>query len=234
MSGWARVVRDAACRQARIVKCDVSDLYVQAYIFAADLHCGWARQCKAVMEPYGVLPWATWCSTCSSTSLSAYKAYVTQQLAGSEMSTWLVAVSKHSAHVPYNLFQRSPSCEYANIVQSDLSWKHQLKVRAWSQLRAGLLVFRHLNGQRSQDRYQTCIFCNKPGVRNSTKHVVSKCRLWSAFHAQLRELMECLECTDDEFVLRVLSCGSSDAAFLCVLDLAHMVSDKCAEFWARR
>ena len=86
-------------------------------------------------------------------------------------------------------------------------------------------------------------------VRRGIRHVFSAARQESeivpsmffpnakngaAFHFQLKEMMGCLQCRDDEFVLRVLSCGFSDAPFFCVLDLAQLLSDKWADFWSGR
>ena len=184
--------------------------------------CGWANSFYAVLASCGVLSWADWKSTGRCVSPTAYRSYVTARLASSELDVWKVDVGRHTAQVPYNLFQPVPSSEYACVLQSDLAWQHHLKIRAWSQVRAGLLVLRHLGGRRTQARFQCCVFCGMPGIRNGTKHVLSKCQVWSEFHRAIRETMLWGDLTDDQLVLQVLGCGCTDRCFVCVLDLAHM------------
>ena len=90
------------------------------------------------------------------------------------------------------------------------------------------------NCSRSQAHKQCCVFCNLPGIRNATKHVLTKCAMWSEFHRTLRRDMVCTDLSDDAFVLRVLGCVYDSAGFLCVLEFAHLLTVKTGEFWANR
>ena len=95
--------------------------------------------------------WHDWASP--GTSLSDYRRYVVDALTSRERSSWHAAACRHTAQVPYTVFQNEMS-HAMGLCRQLLSWEDQLAVCSWCRVRSGLVCLRHLNGRKSAARYQ--------------------------------------------------------------------------------
>ena len=94
------------------------------------------------------------------------------------------------------------------------------------------MFLRHLNGRRSQARFQHCIFCER-GVRNGTRHVLSRCERWTQERNQCLDLLSLPDHTDDAITLVLLRVRPSHPAFRSRLWFADSVADLEKEFWMK-
>ena len=163
--------------------------------------------------------------------MAQYKQHINHALSASARTEWRAGVEKHSAQVPYYLFQHGPSTALVDSKRCNLTWAERLNLRGWCQLRAGLLVFRHLQGRRSQAKFQHCIFCDT-AVRNATVHVLSICGCWTAERSACLSLLNAQELPNDQKTLAILRVCPSSRAFKQVLSFAAALADSAGHYWS--
>ena len=227
LTGRLRLLRDAACRQARLQCLEPGDLYKELSDAAVSASDSWSSMCSAAIHKAGVIEWQGWAS--AQLSLSDYRKYVTTTLAANAHGEWQTAADRHSAQVPYRVFQPLPSRCMA-LCRQLLNWDEQLAVRSWCRLRSGLICLRHLNGRESAARYQMCVFCDR-SIRNATVHCLSFCSVWECMRARIVQVGDWSNLDGDKLALQVLGCQPGSVTFSLVLELCVQVDKKASAFW---
>ena len=193
--------------------------------------CGWSACSLALMESVDIADWPAWLA--SGDTFGGYKQHVTNTLLAHGREDWEASVARHSAQVPYRLFQLAPSLALFEVGRLELTWEDRLAIRRWCKLRAGVLCFRHLNGRQSHAKFQRCIFCNN-GLRNGTVHVLGCCTRWKEHrHACLVELGLHSE-SSSRICLAILQTAPGSAAFRHVLLFSCALADEAKKFWLER
>ena len=106
--------------------------------------------------------------------------------------------------------------------RADLPWDVQLCLRGWCRLRAGLATLRAVNGRRSQARFQSCIFCDRP-TRNATVHALALCPPWEERRREFRLAASLGDCSAQALALAVLRCHPSSQGFVEGVRLADAI-----------
>ena len=229
LSGWERLLRDSACRLARIQCMPVGDLYRDASDRAVTQTDSWTGQCARLLHSAGVQEWQSWQTP--GVSLKDYRLYVSQTLKDNGHAVWLAAVQRHNAQVPYCTFQDNMCTAMHQLRRCQLTWDQQLCVRSWCRLRAGLVVLRHLGGRVSEARHQNCVFCDIC-VRNATVHCLCKCDSFLESRKEIVSVASWHFVSTDELARNILSCQPGAAVFGEVLLMASQIDRKAEEFWA--
>lgn len=142
---------------------------------------------------------------------------------------WKESANRHSSQVPYLLYSATPSDAIVAARYQNFTWQQRLALRSWCQLRAGLIVLKHLGGKVSHAKFQRCIFCDM-AVRNGVVHVLSKCVFWSP----LRDTIGLAADRTDLLTIAILSSMPGDAVFKQVLLFADDIAEHSRKFWQAR
>ena len=230
-SGYARVVKDAALRRARVIMKPDGDIYKLAFTEASARGVGWATRCKKELVRWNISPWELW--SLGGGSYEQYKGYVDQQLSSSCNAAWTAIAEKHSAQVPYLAFNAVAGSAMQAIKAKGLPWDVLMACKAWFQLRAGLIPLRAVNGRRSMARHQVCIFCGR-GVRNAVVHVLGCCKVWREGRNRfLHSTAQSANMSSSDKTLAVLACSPGSSAFQSCVHFCDKVVQAAKEFLVR-
>ena len=182
------------------------------------------------MRQLGVRDWLSFGISCQ--PMFVYRKYVTTLVVAASLSEWQQAAARHKT--PYNCFQKCPPVFMHSMCHRGLSWTDLTNVRSWCRFRIGLIDLRHVEGRRSDARYQNCTFCRKSGVKNMLKHNLALCERWADVRGQLVEMHGWDGLDADELTLRLLGVGPEFISFSAILTWMATVDDSAAVFWASR
>ncbi len=91
--------------------------------------CGWSACSLALMESVDIADWPAWLA--SGGTFGGYKQHVTNTLLAHGREDWGELVARHSAQVPYRLFQPTPSLALFEVGRLELTWEDRLAIRRW-------------------------------------------------------------------------------------------------------
>ena len=230
LGGFCRCVRSVALRRAKLLMLPPSDPYATIFRLASDRGIGWAETSRALLRKWGIPDWNSWAFR----SYVEYKSQVDAQLGIGFSEVWASHAAEHCGQVPYTFFQASPSQALRDAWSLRLPWDVQLALRSWCRLRAGLIMLRHIKGERSDARHQRCIFCDGPS-RNGTVHVLGVCGAWRTLRDGLLRAMG-LVCSPeaDEFTQAFFEVGVGSPVFSHVAMFAQDIDRRAESFWTDR
>ena len=231
ITGYARVVRDAALRLARI-QMSPDDLYHRVFNLATDHGCGWTLLCKEQIAGWNVHDWSSWSAV--HPCCGDYSRYLQIRLAGQCLPEWRRDADKHTAQVPYLQIQCVPGAAIRDFGGQVWSWQVATALRGWCRMRAGLITLRHLNGKLSRARYQACVLCGAY-ARNGTRHVIGKCHIMAARRNSFLLLSTLpLDASADAITGLVLRCSPRHASFMHAVLMCGEIDAAVARFWRDR
>ena len=177
LSGFARAVRDAAARRARLWRLPAGDLYGAMFRLAdTGIQRSWAFKSKSLLDDWRLPDYVQWGG--GAAPLGAYLRHVTSLLEARCIASWRRAAHLHDRPIPYRDLANEPSVWPSLLRMFPAPWPVLRGHASLCRLRAGLVEVSHLHGRRSSASVRECIGCGCH-CRAPLLHVLSACAHWT-------------------------------------------------------